>query len=165
MGPRYDMVKNACYITSKRDVVAASNTVPELVISKKRHPPKEDRCGKSKFTGSCSSVLLALFLCISILLAISSLAVAIFAVVNVRSLLRQCMRAEGEGCTQEVQGTVRQLFDEVNRTQAQVRVLAGDVEQLTAAQSNINRMIMEANGSIGGLPGAYRYLTVTLYLF
>ena len=91
---RYDMVKSVCYITSKRDdVVTASNTVPEP--SEKAHLPKskEDSSGTSKSTSSCSwrvVVLLAVLLCISIdiLLAISSLAVAIFAVVNVRSLQR-----------------------------------------------------------------------------
>lgn len=151
--PRYEMVKNVCYSMSKRrDVVSVSKKLPGL--NEKAHPAPESKEETNKPASGCGwRVSLAVLLCISIFFAISSLAVAVFAVISVKSLQRQCTGAEAGGSTQEVQGTVKELFDDVNRTQAQVRVLAEGVEELTVAQSNINKMIMEANRSLSGPPG------------
>ena len=114
--------------------------------------------GKTSRQSNCNKVVigLAVATCCSILLALCSLAIAAYAVAdmqtrmdNMASMLSDSSLTSADARRQSLQ----QLYQDVNTTQSQVRVLADEVSRLTTAQSTISDMIMEINNVSRGPPG------------
>ena len=105
---------------------------------------------------NCSKVAVVLACC-SILLALCSLAIAAYAIANAIALQTRVdnmdVTLSALGVAGMQMSPLQQLYQDVNTTQSQVRVLADDVVGLTVAQSTISDAVMEISNVSRGLPG------------
>lgn len=155
----YEMVNNSSYVTTKRDRSTINSNHGNNFKDGNVKPNADydiDRHHQSCY--SKLTVALLVVTCFSIFLAFCSLVIALFAVANsikVQSQIDRLMQGRGEntgsqgqgGGIVEVQTSVRRLAQDFNSTQSQIGLLTVNVGELTVAQSSINEMIIEINGT------------------
>ena len=148
----YEMVENASYIITKHGHPMATTTDVDYRKSSDKSTSASGTTGLS----NCSKVAVVLACC-SILLAICSLAIAAYAVANAIALETRVDNMNATLSALGIAGSqmppLQQLYQDVNTTQSQVRILTDDVSGLTAVQSTISEMVMEINNVSRGLPG------------
>ena len=133
---KYDYIQNPCYGEEK-----GKRDLPTYVSA----PPQKS--SKRSFS-TVSSVMT----CLNVLLAVISVGVAIFAVINSNTQQSQLMEDEMDPAT-DMQTSVRELFENASATQSQLMMLSEDIHRVAAMHLDMNEVVDQIRCASIGQPG------------